>query len=197
MKKAAIQKSRIRLARANQALDKLCKSQNFDAFSEAWTDFLLAANSIFSILEKGALSDATTKQWFFSKKKQARKDPLVRYMVQARNADEHGIEPVAEPVPGHIAIGVGGESVYIKSLTIGGGHVRGEILPVEGRFPTVEIQNAHPRLITVKDDRFGDSFDPPAEHLGKKLSDASPLTVATLMMRYLSGLIDEAANLAP
>ncbi|MBZ9874985.1 hypothetical protein LB542_29570 [Mesorhizobium sp. BR1-1-9] len=194
MKNIAVEKARVRVARAAAALERISNSSGFETFSEAWTDFLLAANSIFSIIEKGAANDAKSRQWYGCKKKQGRQDPLVRYMVQARNADEHGIEPVAEHVPGHVAFGKGGESVHIEKLSIRNGElVNAEIHPVNGRLPTVEIQNPHPRLMPVIDDRYGiQQFDLPTEHLGSKIADVSPRTLARLMMDYVTDLVNEA-----
>lgn len=196
MKKAAIDKSEIRVKRAEAALERIAAAPDFNSFSEAWTDFLLASVSILSILEKGSQVNPTSKQWYYSTKKAGRKDPLVRYIVQARNADEHGIEAVVTHVPGGLGIGKNGESVHIERMSSDeNGNMTIHLRPVDGKLPTVEVRNAHPKLVTVYDDRFGDAFDPPAEHLGHPLPDTSPYTVASKMMAYLEQVMTEARSL--
>lgn len=196
MKQAAIGKAEIRMKRAKTALDRISKAGDFNEFSEAWTDFLLASVSILSILEKGAHVNPTSKQWYYSTKKAGRKDPLVRYIVQARNADEHGIEAVVTHVPGGVEIGKNGEPVHVKRLFWDeDGRMIVHLQPVNGKVPTVEVKTAHPKLVKVHDDRFGDAFDPPAEHLGQPLPDTSPYTVASKMMAYLERVMTEARSL--
>jgi hypothetical protein len=196
MKKIAIDKAQARLAKARESLARVDASRNFAEFESAWTDFLTATNSIYSVLEQGAKHDPRSRQWFGGKKNERRKDALLSYLHQARNADEHGIEPVAKRNPGHIAIGRHGEAVHIKELIVGSdGQFRGEFIPVNGRLPTIEIANPHAELVTVRDDRFGDSFDPPTEHLGLILADRSPLGVARLGFAYHAALVDAAASL--
>jgi hypothetical protein len=193
MKKIAVEKAHNRVERATAAFDRIAHSDNFASFAEAWTDFLLAANSVFSILEKGAKESPHSRQWYGGKKKQGRDDELVRYMAQARNADEHGIEPVVEHDPGYFAIGDPGEHVVIQGLTANSSGISGTLIPVDGKYPTITIKPAHPKLIPVFDDRFGGQwFDPPTMHLGQKLSDVSPLAAAEMMLKYVSDLVEEA-----
>ncbi|MEC5290153.1 hypothetical protein VSX64_05105 [Aurantimonas sp. C2-6-R+9] len=196
MKKVAVEKARGRVNRAASAMNGLEKSADFASFSIACTDFLLAANSVFSILEKGAKDNATSRQWYGGKKKQCRQDPLIRYLVQARNADEHGIEPVAVHAPGSFAIGAPGESVLLSNITVNAaGHTTALVHSVGGKLPTVEVQPPHPKLVAVYDDRFGGEwFQPPTKHLGMKLPSATPLPIARLMVRFLTNLVDEAAS---
>jgi hypothetical protein len=174
MKKIAVDKARDRLRKAGTILRRVADTKTFPEFQSAWTDFLIALNTITFVLEKGASSNAQSRQWYGGKKKIGRKDPLLRYLHQARNADEHGLEPVAEHRPGHIAIGVGGESVHIRSLTFSAGQITGSFDPVDGKLPTIHVAAPHVALITVSDDRHGEKFDPPKEHLGETFLDTSP-----------------------
>lgn len=197
MKRVAIEKARSRLARANEALQRLRTSRYFQQFEPAWTDYLVSLNTVYSILEQGSRGSPKSEAWFGRKKNERRRDPLLQYLHQARNSDEHGIEPVVEHDPGHVAIGKRGEAVHIVSGIFGPGMVNATLAPVEGKLPSIEVVHAHPKMISVTDNRFGDTFDPPTEHLGRPLRTGSPTEVAELGFEYHKQLIDEAERLIP
>jgi hypothetical protein len=92
----AVEQAKARLQRADKALYALKIAANYDEAEEAWSDFLLAAATIYSKLEQGSKSKGTSAGWFGRKKKERRDDPLLRFLHHARNSDEHGIERVAE-----------------------------------------------------------------------------------------------------
>ena len=195
MNKTAIEKAKKRLDKARVSLNRMQSSMNFDEFESAWSDFLLAANSVHSILEYGARNSPQSRQWYGTKKNQRRKDPLLSYLHQARNVDEHGIAPVAKRNPGGIRVG-GGSFSEIDQVAIDMGLMSKDALPASGNFPPILAIPSHIFLVTVTDDRFGDSFPPPEEHLGTPLSDKSPNGVAAAGLAYLERLYDEACKLA-
>jgi hypothetical protein len=92
MKPEAIRKARARLQRAQEAYDCLILPGTEETFEANWTDFLIASHTVYTSLEQGAKDNATSRQWFGSKKRERREDPLLQYVHQARNADEHGLE---------------------------------------------------------------------------------------------------------
>jgi hypothetical protein len=96
MDPAAIAKVENRLERANVALEAIRNARTFKEFEPAWTDFLLAFNSIFGILEKGAKTWPKSEHWFGQIKGERRTDPMLSYLRHARNADEHGVHSVVE-----------------------------------------------------------------------------------------------------
>jgi hypothetical protein len=195
MKKAAVDKASERLGKARDCIERIKASHDFPSFSSAWTDFLLAANGIYTALELGATENARARQWFGRKKAERRTDPLLRYVHQARNADEHGLEPIAEHVGGSLAIGVSGPG-FARGIRLDGSLETGlRVQSLDGLPVRIQQTFPHPKLITVHDSRFGDSFDPPTSHLGNDLPNDSPFTVASFALAYLSSLVDEASKL--
>jgi len=200
MKKIAVNKAETRIAKAKQCLQQIEASKSFTEFSSAWTDFLVALNGAHTILEQGAKESPQSRQWYGGKKVERRKDPLLGYLHQARNADEHGLEPIAELKSGSIEIGpsASGAPVHLRSLHVSpDGRVSGEFRSVDGLPPRIVIELPRVRLITVVDTRYMTKCDPPAEHLGSKLTDISPLAVAKLGMTYHEDLVTQAARLVP
>ncbi len=173
-------------------LDGLRQARNFDEFEPAWSRFLVSANAADMIIQSNA-KGGREQPWYGRKIHARRKDPLLAYMHTARNVDEHGIEPVARDEPGFLAIGVAGDSIHIENAVFrADGSFTATVRPVDGKLPTIVNQPAYPKLVAVTDDRFGDTFAPPSEHLGKPLTDASPIGVATVWLAYLEGLVGEA-----
>lgn len=97
--------------------------------------------------------------------------------------------------PGGLAIGTGG-GAYEISASFSDGVGNFDITHLGGPPPGFALIGPHLKLARVSDDRFGDSFDLPKEHLGKPLTDDRLLNVAKLGLAYLEQLIAEATELA-
>jgi hypothetical protein len=121
------------------------------------------------------------------KNRERRQDPLLHYLLQARNSDEHGLEPVAEIVEGSLTLrarGVGQGGVHIRSIVLTGDRVA-----IDADHPerlSVEIIPTTARLIRVYDDRNNTWYDPPVR---------DPIEAASLALEPLEGLVSEAESL--
>lgn len=193
MKRAAVDQARNRLEKARRALADMKNSRLLDATASAWSNFLVASSGVYSKLEQGAKGAGLSEAWFGRKKHERRTDRLLQYIHQARNADEHGIEPITRAELASLQVSGGG--AYRFDGIVGGDDTNLKITH-EGGPPPVVLVGRRMKLTTVKDSRYGDSFDPPAEHLGAPISDRSPIGVASLALSYLEGLLAEAAQLA-
>jgi hypothetical protein len=211
LKYSAISQAHERLNRAQDALQAMERANNFYDVQQAWTDFLTAANTIYSKLQEGAKGCGKSEPWFGRQLHARRSDPLLRYIHFARNADEHGIAPITAVHLGSVSVAPealqrGGTLKFIRTVGTEIGEdgkprpmvkftVENNLGPASGPKPKVYIQQPHVRLISVHDSRFGVSCDPPQEHLGEPLPDQSPQTVANLALIALSRMITEAYEL--
>ena len=199
MNPAAIEKAKGRLEKARTILAELAtgKSPSYARFQAQWTDFILALNGVYSVLEQGSKVSPQSRQWFGAKKRERREDPLLQYLHQARNADEHGIAPVSrfERPQFQIVPGTGNPDA-IKGVAIGDDKI--EIIADVEAAKGVQFLVTTPAvfLIPVTDDRFGQTFNPPTTHLGQQLPNSYPLTVATKGFEYVENLVQEAGTLA-
>lgn len=185
MKLEAIKQAGERLDRAERAFEELKAADNYGDAEQAWSDFLLAANSFFSKLEQGAKGNGKSDAWFGRKVNQRRTDPTLRYIRAARHSDEHGIERVTER------------------------HDAGWNMPFGQQRPT-ELQFIHPETgapkgdpikgflygkriiaITAHDRRFDDVFEPP---VGQIEGEGSfPPDIANDALAKLRIIFEEAA----
>lgn len=189
----AVEQAAIKLAKAEAAIARLLSADNYQTAEDGWMDFLQAASTVYSKLEQGAKGAGKSRTWFGLKKKQRRDDPLLRYLHFARNAEEHGVEPVTErdPASGERALGFGKREDFIGEIRDASGTVVAKDLVVAMFGPTIRLVRAHDR-------RFGDFCDPPASHLGQRIQfhDLRPGEVGKLGLTYLRMLIDEARALS-
>ena len=204
MELKALNKVHSRLRVAKKAVDELETCTNFDAFNDIWYVFLVSAKNIYTVLKQGAKITPQCRQWFGARNQERLSDPLLRYITEARNDDEHGLEPMGEYVPPEINMGVSKPgysnamvdqygNTYIGNGTavkiIGTNNAFAPKLRALDKKPiAIEEVAAHIKLIPVRD-RSKSTLDPPSSHLGQPVVDQSPLNVARLMLAYLIGLV--------
>jgi hypothetical protein len=197
MDQKAITKARSRLRVAEKAARELVTCKDIQEFTDIWYTFLSAAKNIYTVLEQGAKSSPQSRQWFGAVGNERRGDPLLRYVYEARNDDEHGLEPGAEYVPGRLRIGIT-KPGFSSEFTINGRSGPGNTLNVQSTDgKPVLIERIPPRikLVPVKD-RTGKCYAPPEMHKNQTLSDNSPINVAGLALSYLTDLVERASKLA-
>ena len=118
---------------------------------------------------------------------------MLRYVLHARNADEHGVSKVTEVKQGGIGINVGGDGV-VEHMEISVDPKRVDI-KYTGKNPLhFNFIPAKLNLISVFDRSV--RYDPPKTHLGRAI-EATPLEVARLTTQYLQSVIDEAEKKFP
>jgi hypothetical protein len=192
----AISKSRARLKLAQQQIDQAGKASSHDEFAGSWYLFLIAAKNVYTSLEQGAKVSAQSRQWFGAKKNERKTDPLLQYLFQARDDDEHGLGDVTKFQPGSLAIGKASPgfssnmSISMSTDALGRPTIH-ELRSHDGLPILIEETRPHSILLPVTG-RGNVTFHPPKEHLGQKLTDSLPLTVGRLGLSYLATLIDEA-----
>ncbi|HYD88417.1 MAG TPA: hypothetical protein VEA80_13155 [Vitreimonas sp.] len=196
MDRKAITKAESRLVTAREAANALASCKNHEEFGRRWYVFLVSAKNVYTTLEKGSRENAKSRQWWFSEKKAERfDDPLLQYLFQARDDDEHGLEPVTEFVPESVGLGAAGPGLSraIRFQSNGDGVFR--VTSLDGLPVGVRHEKAHIKLSPVTA-RGGIVYTPPTMHKGQRIADPSPAGCAALALAYLSELIEEARKRA-
>ena len=116
---------------------------------------------------------------------------LLKYLLHARNSDEHTLTEIVSEQPGGIGInpasGISG--LYIKSLKMSGGP-QGMNIRYEGSPAEIRVVRPHVRLERVYD--RGEWYNPPTQHLSTPLSQRDPVAVATLGFDYYRAFLTDA-----
>ncbi|WP_294392024.1 hypothetical protein [uncultured Sphingomonas sp.] len=205
----AAAEARTRLERARQAASILIEAQEGWNISEgssgaptqlkdddypdlhtAWWQFLLAAGGVYSRLEQGAKASNKSASWFGREKNKRKTDPLLSYIHHARNSEEHGLEGSSRASGPRFKAKSGGRVINHDDGTFD------FIMDASADKMVLHWDPPGIRLSTVRDDRFGDSFDPPREHLGVFIDGERPGNVAKAAIAYLEKIVAEAEALA-
>ena len=144
------------------------------------------ANRVYTKLENGSKHNSKSKGWFGRIVHERRKDPLLRFIHQARNTEEHGLAGSSNTQAAMSAQG----SIHIKCTVVTDDMFAVEYTPANSGSKLAVRFSLN--LCSVVDDRFGNTFEPPREHLGQPLVDVSPLGVAEAALGYLGNLITKA-----
>ena len=195
MKKVGVTKAKERSSKAHTQLDRVLTSQNHAAFVDAWTDFLIALNAVPVILDASAKGNAASQKWAVQNHLGKPSDPLIQYLRQARNAEEHGLEATSRYVESSFAFGIG-QNISGGTLIVKGNHIQSTLKTDNGAPLKVEIRGPHSELVPIVDGRFGTVFPVPTTHLGKAIKDQSPANIGLLGLTYFDGILEEAERMA-
>lgn len=192
MKRAAIEKCEERLRRARQGLATLDQANNEHAFRDAWETVLVNLKAIGEILKVGARGSDSCSARVAELWATVWSDPLLRYLIEARNVEEHGLERSADYQEAFTAIGGPGESIWLNTAPDG----RLVVTPIGGSSVTVTSAPRSVSLLPVVDVK-GRQWDVPTHHLDQPFSDASPAAIAKAGFVHFTMIVSEARKLSP
>jgi len=176
------------MAAAKRALTSMKAATSFDVFEEEWRDLLNCLEKLWNKVERGCQHKKDSFQpWQGKYSRERKKDMLLRYLKQARDADNHSIQEVAEVRPGHRTMNfVNPMGGYIDHMEIRNGEVvsyRGDPMIVADHPPTVEA---------VKVKNSGNWYNPPTSHLGKSVKSKHPVLLGELGIKFYESFLNEA-----
>lgn len=186
-----------RLRTASNALNRLQTASDTEKFCDDWFVFLTAWKGIYTVLEQGSKVTPQSRQWFGAKKKQRRHDPLLYYLFEARNDEEHGLaQSVIHGEGGHAMRAIKDVAVESMRLKIDTSTGAIEAIGSDGE-PVAEFLQytlPGPRLCPVHP-RGRPAIHPPCEHLGNRI-DITPKCVAEVALKFAELLVAEAKAMA-
>jgi hypothetical protein len=187
------------------------KAERYAELADHWYVFLHAAKGIYTTLEQGSKATPQARQWFGLKNQERKNDPLLRYISEARNDDEHGIEENTEIRPSRLALGerkpgasramrdqFGNTFVDCGAAYEFEGGVPNRasmpiLSPLDGKLVHSSFTPSRIALKPVRD-RSLRCYPPPKFHLGRALQTDGPIEAAELTFTYLFGLVAEAES---
>jgi len=198
----AIQHASLRLDKAKAAQERLEIATKREEIVSAWSDLLLAAAGVYSKLEQGSKTSGPGRAWYGRVKAERKADPLLSYVHHARNSDEHGIEEIVEvrkKGTATITFREPFDATKLEGVQISVGRDnRGNVVVTssnEDVATTKMYDRDQVELVTVKDSRFNDTFQPPYEHLGVKIEKQTPKEIGALLVDYIENLLDSARTI--
>ncbi|ACR11423.1 hypothetical protein TERTU_0535 [Teredinibacter turnerae T7901] len=183
----SIESAKKELESAKRAVEAMKNAESFDIFDEEWRDFLNCLEKVWVKTERGCQHIKNSFQpWQGRYSALRRKDMLLRYLKQARDADNHSIQPVAEYKAANRTLDfINAKGGQIKNLVIEGG----QIVHYEGDPLVVRNNPASIQAIRVKNS--GNWYNPPTSHLNKKVSSLHPVHLAELGVQFYEAFIND------
>lgn len=172
--------SKADLRSAARAIEIMKASDSFEAFESEWRVFLTCLEKVWAKVERACQPHKNAFQpWQGQFQALRKKDMLLRYLKQARDADNHSIQDVAVIVPGRSTINfLNPKGGYIKHLRIS----NGQVTHYEGD-PIVQTSTS-PHAVAVAVKNNGNWYNPPTTHLDKAIPDQHPITLAELGLKF-------------
>ncbi|MCX7140509.1 MAG: hypothetical protein NT123_05280 [Proteobacteria bacterium] len=165
---------------ANLALTQMQSARDLNEYEKSWVDFLHYLDRAWNKLEKYARAGGSVQKHFSEVNRWRKEDELLRYLVQARNSDEHSIQEIVGKQAGCLTItgGIDGGTIY-RGMFEGSGRV-GNLLH-EGNL---EIKFHPERLEVIPVSNRGVTYPPPESHLGSLLKTRLPHELAKIALNY-------------
>ena len=188
-KRIALDQATRQFEEAKEALSTFANATDFKEMEVAWSRFLISSNGVYAKVEQASKSNAKSKEWYRRKKDERKSDPLLIYLRQARNSDEHSVELITARHIDSLELSGGG------SYTVDGryGATIGSLIVSEAPSPSVKVDNPHIRVSSVHDRSY--TFEPPKEHMGQPITDNSVIGIASLFITYLERLLIEVTEI--
>jgi len=187
----SLESAKKELASAKRALETMRGAATFEVFEEEWRDLLNCLEKVWVKTERGCQQFRNKfEPWQGRYTALRRKDMLLKYLKQARDADNHSIQEVAEVKPGHTTMNFANpKGGYIHHMEIRNGqlaHYEGDPMIVEKHPPRVEA-------VRVKN--HGKWFNPPTQHLEEPVESPHPAHLGELGIAFYEGFVKEAEEL--
>ena len=170
---------------AARAIEAMNSAIDFETFELEWREFLSCLEKVWIKTERACHQQRTRFQpWQGRYQALRKKDALLRYLKQARDADNHSIQDLSQDNPGSLAVKLMGpngdliESIEIKEEEVGQ-------YDIDKLF--IVITTPHVAALPVKN--HGEWFKPPKLHLNKPVEDDHPATLATLGFEFYSAFL--------
>jgi hypothetical protein len=178
--------SKLELRAAKKALDEMRAATSLEEYAISWRSFLDRIEKVWKKAERECQPFRNRfEPWQGTFAALRKKDELLRYLFQARNADQHTIQPTTVemvgllqleiPPLGTVELQLDEEKQTLKII----GECRFGIAPCQG-YVLLPIQNQ------------GTTFPPPTEHLGEKLLQNDPFFVAEKGLAFYEDFVVQA-----
>ena len=191
MNRKAVEAARIEFNRARdniEALASLGPATDFEEIQTRWAAFLSAADRMFNKLKEGAQASPQSKRWYGTKVHQRRTNPMLCYLLHARNADEHTLEVVTQKSARlYSRSGVRRQRNAKHSRA-----ARGDRPAAMTGHAVLEITEPHVRLLDVTD--RGVRYSPPPGFIKPYNTGMLALSVLEPILFEAEGLVTRAAR---
>ena len=178
------------LETAREALDRMRYASSFEEYQRGWQSLLAALGKCWNKIQSAGsqITDSKYQPWFGKIKHTRNKDPLLKYIGHARDADTHSIQDLLKKEPGYTTINPAfGNKLSIRNLQM----ENGQVTRLESNVP-IKVDHYGEGVRMVKCMNHSAWMEPPTEHQGHTLPDKTPITAGLFAIGYYENFIQQA-----
>ena len=167
----------------------MSKAESIEVLEGYWKRYLTHLERTWNKAEAHFSRSPKWSGWHGKYVKLRKQDQLLRYLVQARNTDEHSIDEITEAKRGFTGInGAGpGGRLYLEGISC-------------DKFGRVTLRTPDPFVVTVVPSKVhllpiknrGVTYPPPAEHLGLQIDANNLISMARMGVDFYSEFLSAA-----
>lgn len=182
-----LEAAKIEIESAKRNLERMKNASSLEEMNEYWTNLLNNFEKAWVKVERHCQPFRQKFEPWQGRYNRLRKDDeLLRYVKQARDADNHSIQETTKIIPGSTT----GNFVnplrgYIKEITI----INGKVVYYEGDPMIIKTKPTQPEVQMVHNS--GRDYPPPSKHLNSEVESLHPVYIAQLALQFYERYINE------
>lgn len=176
----SLEKAKHELKAAETAIERMTKAKDFNDYETEWKNFLTALERVWKKTELACKEYRGFQPYQGKYKRLRRQDELLRYLKNARDAEEHTILPtmIKQNEMVQFGLAAGASYGYIEKLRIEDGQV------IENISHGIEVRSIPEGMALTQFENRGTTYNIPNIHLGNMIDSDSPEKVALLGLRF-------------
>lgn len=178
---------------ANKAIDCMKYTTDFSEFQESWENFLFRIERAWEFTERTLKSKQGFQQWHKPYTDLRKKDSLLVFLRQARNAEMHSVSPTVTKPLKMAVVDKSGRGFQLNSIS---SRLENGTLTIDLDSPDIlldldtRILPTDPEVVRFKN--RGKWYNPPWEHLRERIRDLHPVALAELGLVFYRAYVNEA-----
>lgn len=171
---------------AQSAIEAMSNTTNFNEFERHWQDYLFRIERAWETASNYAKkTGGKFQQWISNNSALRKKDPLLRFLKHARDAETHAVSATVDRT---IKISLAdrlGQQFQLDSVSVS---LDDGVLTLDIKSPNKSIDwlpallPGDPYLTKFK--TRGEWYNPPTSHLNEKIKDFHPVAIAILGLEF-------------
>jgi hypothetical protein len=183
-----------KLHEAEAAIVQMRNAQDRIAYEAGWTRFVDSLEEFWvRFFDEGKAAFPAFQPWAGAIDAQRKGEDLLKYLYQARHQSQHGrIAMQWEEPKLMIAPSFNGHIRALRAFPDGTYEI--DATPLHPTLPDAIITHdpGKPRLPTIENKKYKQSFSPPTSFRGQRIHDPTPLSVAQLGLGFYSTMLSRA-----
>lgn len=178
---------------AGKAIECMKITRDFSEFQESWENFLFRIERAWEFTERTLKSKKGFQQWHKPYTDLRKKDPLLVFLRQARNAEMHSVSPTVTKPLKMAVVDKSGRGFQLNSIS---SKLENGTLTMNLDSPDIlldldtKIVPTDPEVIRFKN--RGKWYNPPWQHLRERIRDLHPVALAELGLQFYRAYVHEA-----